>query len=505
MIAVIRKVTTLSIVFVACLCTVTTLKAEKLIHMNFNDVKGNQSLVNRGTVSVTGTMVTNVSYSVSRPTVSRAGYSASFDNLLADGLNYVSLGDVDELDGMTDITFCLWLRPQAKVSTSWSQRLLNKGTYGFGLTLSGIYSPGLMIDGYNTGLGGMVILPGHWTFLAVTYNGTLTTNNVLCYTGDGGALSAPTTNTLDRGACGSNSDEFWLGHHSVYDPGNSYHGDMDNVRIYNEVLDAAALATIMAEDDASGSKALPPDLGKLIHMDFNDTMGEQSLVNKGSMALNERFGPNASYTNQIPSANHGGYGAAFTGSTTTSTNYIPLTDGDEYDELRETWYLTACTWIRPGSSMPYAPRVFSYRGSIGNHGWYLTLANHGKVPQFTANGYGAGTIGSNLTKDQWTFIAVVYDGTKTTDNILFYQGTDDTLAVTTNTFNQHMIRATGGNMRFWLGDDADPRDSKDGGVPFHGQLDNVRVYNRLLNLTELETIMSFKDVVLPQGTIIIVQ
>jgi hypothetical protein len=489
-------------ILVVFLCAISTVRADKLIQMNFNDESGNQSLVNAGTISVTGTMVTNVSYSESRPSVDRAGYSASFNNLEAEGLNYISLGDHDEFDGMTNMTICLWVRPAVKVCTSWSQRLLNKGIFGWGLTLGGTYVPNLMVDGYTTGILNNGDVPlGHWTFIAVTYNGDLTTDNVLSYSGDGITMSGPTTNTLDRGSVGSNSSELRFGAHTD-ETGNSFHGKMDDVRVYNEILDAETIAAIMVEDDASASRALPPDVGKLIHLDFNNDLGEQCLTNIGSMALNEKFEGDSSYSAVTPAINKGGYSASFYSPSSAGTNYVSLTDGVERDELCETWQMTSCMWMRPEANMDYEAMVLSYQGSTGSHGWILKLANYGIVPQFNANGSGAGTIGSALTREQWQFIAVAYDGKKTTDNLLFYQGTTDTLSVTTNTFDKGMLRATGPDMKFWIGDDSKP--PNDGGYPFHGQLDNVRVYNRALPLSELETIMAYDDVP-PRGSIIIVK
>lgn len=503
MMAVIRRFNSVVVVIVvACLCVVSTVKAEKLIHVNFNDDAGNQSLVNKGTIAVTGVMVTNVIYSASRPTVNRDGYCANFTNEVFDGENHISFGSLAEFNTeITNLTVCLWLRPQNY--RAWQQRVINKGSR-WQFNLNSEYKPSLEIEGYpSPSLLSAGIKKGHWTFVAVTYNGTLTADNIKCYAGDGISLTAPTTNTLNRGSISGNSDELWFG--NIYPNDNRpYPGMMDDVRIYNEILDAAALEAIMKEDDAPSSSAPAPEVGKLVQMDFNTVLGGATLENRGTMLVDAEFGTNASYSTEVPAINGKGYSLSLDSTTSTGTNYVSLFNGTEYTEFNDDfWQLSVCMWINTGNNMSYAPRVLSYQGSTGSHGWEFKLSNYGKVPQFTANGYGTGWLGSNLVPGRWEFVAVTYDGTLSTNNMICYQGTDSTLTVTTNTPPSTIhgkLNANNSNMRLWIGDKSYPG----GSVPFHGQLDNVRIYNRVLDKSRLEEIMAFDDV-LAKGTLLIIR
>ncbi len=475
--------------------SLSTVRAENLIRMDFNDAAGDQSLVNAGTISVTATMVTNVSYSESRPTLNRDGYSASFDNQDLAGDNHISFGDLDELDGMSNMTVCLWVRPQERV-VDWGAYLLEKGTWGWGVSLDGLYRPGLYVNGWSTGVSPNGLLLGHWTFLAITYDGTSTNNNVICYTGDGVTLTPQATNTFDHGTIGSTSDEFWVGTKSGSSSNNSFYGRMDGVRVYNEILDAAALATIMKEDDASSSDAEFDD-GKLVQMDFNTKLGDSTLENGGGMLLNPQFGPETSYSGLTPAVNYGGHSASFNSTNDAGTNYISLAEGTEFNELGELSKVTFCMWVRQESNDGSSPALLTYDGSIGSHGWRMYMSNI--TPAFYGNGYYAGKVGNALTLDQWEFVALTYDGTLTNNNLICYQGTDSTLTVTTNTFDRGMLRATKSDMILRIGDRGT------GGHPFQGKLDNIRIYDRILGKSRLEEIMAYDDSPPQKGTVVFIQ
>lgn len=492
---------TVGALFVVCLFVGSAAQAEKLIQIDFNDAHGNWSLVNAGTIAVTGTIVTAVEPSLSHPTVNRAGYSANFTNDTYNGANHITFGNLQAFqNAITNMTICLWLRPQ--LYKAYPMRVINKGSgggTGWSFDVQGTYKPTLMVEGYNSAsLLADGIPKGHWTFIAMTYNGTLTTNNILCYTGDGASLSIPTTNTLNRGSILGNSDELWFGSRGPGDD-RPYHGCMDGVRIYDEVLDAAALDAIMKTDDAPRSGAEPPEVGKLVQMDFNAVLGGSTLDNKGAMLVDGQFGPDASYSTEAPAVHHGGYSASFDSTSSSGTNYISLAEGTEYNELNEIWQLTTCMWLRPGSNMTYSPRVISYLGSSSSQGWAMILSSYGTKLSFFANGISTGFLGTPLTSGQWEFVALTYDGHLTTNNLICYQGTSSTLTVTTNTFAKGMIRATSSDMKLWLGDRP-----LNGGYSFHGQMDNVRIYNSVLNLSDLETIMTYDDLP-PKGSLILIQ
>ena len=235
---------------VAILFVASTTWAAKLIEIDFNDDEGYPSLVNRGTIAVTGTVVGPVSYSALRPTVNSGGYVGSFDVGSIYGTNYVTFGDLAELDGLWAITICTWIRP----TVDRQCRVISKSNTGWEIDMTTAFEMQLALNGSGVVTLGSALTPSVWTFVAVTYDGALTTNNVIYYAGDGTSFTEVTTNTLNKGQIAATAYPLWLGDSPWHGGGTPFRlGQLDNVRIYDEVVDASTLETIMTSDDAAQS------------------------------------------------------------------------------------------------------------------------------------------------------------------------------------------------------------------------------------------------------------
>jgi len=225
--------------------TLTGIDAETVFQMDFNDVDGNQSLVDRGTTSTTGSFTTaGAAYSTTVAPNNTGGYSGSFDGLSG----AVDFGDIAALDGLTQMTITAWI----KSDDLNGNRIVNKrdNPDGFDLYYHDSAPTGLEFVG-DAGVsnGGGSFSASEWIWIAVTYDGTQTTNNVTFYTGDGTTLATGDTATLDKGALLANSNSLFIGNNNA---GNrTFDGLIDNVRIYDTVKDAASLQTIMQYNDTA--------------------------------------------------------------------------------------------------------------------------------------------------------------------------------------------------------------------------------------------------------------
>ncbi|WAC21411.1 hypothetical protein OVA24_08430 [Luteolibacter sp. SL250] len=182
-----------------------------------------------------------------------------------------------KLDSLNAFTLTMWLNIQAQPATN--DRLVSdwSGDAGFDLRVgsnvtSTDYRPLLQVNNSlaspTSNIGGF----GSWVFLAVTYDGSQLSSNVLFYTG--GTSSAATQfgsavalfqNNTDptpdepEGAVLANSVDFQVGGSAATTSDRSPNAFFDDVRVYDEVLSVAQLEAIRLEnvpEPSLGSLAL---------------------------------------------------------------------------------------------------------------------------------------------------------------------------------------------------------------------------------------------------------
>lgn len=197
---------------------------------------------------------------------------------------------------------------------------------------------------------------------------------------------------------------------------------------------------------------------------------------------------------------------------------IDLTNNviSEAGELGSLEAVTICGWInsanhtfRTTSTGRGAGVVSATRG--GNSGGFLlnyrpddlgaTYGQNGRL-QFHVNEFAPDTEGhisspgtvpldTNLPPANWIFFAVTYDGKSDSDNLSFYFGNANTPAAldATMTYAKGIMPVTGqltiGNYQSAAGNPTGRTTSGANGAAFRGLIDEVKIFNKVLTLTEI--------------------
>ena len=437
-----------------------------IFQMDFNDADGNQSLVDRGTTGTTGLFSGGSTYSTTVAPNNSGGFSGSFNG----SSGAVDFGDIDALDGLTQMTITAWIKSD-DLNTN---RIVSKRSNpdGFDLYYHNTAPTGLEFVGEGgVANGGGSFSASEWTWVAVTYDGTQTTNNVTFYTGDGTTLSAGDTASLNKGALLANAQSLLIGNNSA--GSRTFDGLIDNVRIYNTVEDAASLQSIMQFDDT--------DL--VFQMDFNDVAGNQSLVDRGTTGTTGSFGGGSTYSTDVAPVNTGGYSGSFDG----ASGAANFGDIDALDELSA---FTMTAWVKSSTANSGGPsnsaRIVSKRNA--STGFELYYHDSDNELEFVANGSVANG-GGSFAGQQWTWIAVTYDGSTAT----FYTGDGTTLSAGDSAaLAKGAFAATTGELLIG--------NYNTGTRTYSGLIDNVRIYKTVQDTASLQAIMQYNDAAnAPQG------
>lgn len=159
--------------------------------------------------------------------------------------------DYGEFDSLVSFTLSGWFKTLPGEIIDRYAKLFSKypstPTYGIDLAATG-GQLSLTVDG------GTVMTPfsetGKWVFFAVTYNGSLSTNNVKFYKGfrkasEGGGftpVSCVATGTIDKGVTENNSSALIIGNSGAYD--RPFKGWLDNMRLFGSYQDGSGALTL---------------------------------------------------------------------------------------------------------------------------------------------------------------------------------------------------------------------------------------------------------------------
>ena len=259
------------IVAITAVCGMA-LAVDPLIRVDFNDVDGNASLVNRGSVSVTGAFEGGATNSAIAAPINEGGYSGDFNH---GNQSKVSLGNLSETEALASFTISAWVYLQDTPTAT--DHLVGDYTHpsGFLLSIDTNRKLTTRIDGTPATSASAVVPLNSWIFVALTYDGTLTENNVTFYTGTTpDNLTQQGVSSINNGTTGTTLGDLYLGGYSSANT--EFHGLMDNVRIYGSQADASGvlvpsqLRAVMHEADLGSGNV---DSGPVI-ADFNDlTLG----------------------------------------------------------------------------------------------------------------------------------------------------------------------------------------------------------------------------------------
>jgi len=230
-----------------------------VVQLDFNEEDGVASLANHGSVNVTGTFQgDNAAYGREVAPVNRGGpdgYSGSFEFVAntTEDRNYVDLGDVDEIDSIPKLTVCTWLRGIGNQGSSVT-RLAAKG-WGFEFALNRVnaelqtYRPQLKIDA-GIADGSAIPITNEWVFVAVTFDGTLASDNTIYYTGTDTSITKVYTNTISKTGTSALATPLYVGDWNGAGGSRAFNGYLDNFRIYDRILDSEEIHSVMRVNDS---------------------------------------------------------------------------------------------------------------------------------------------------------------------------------------------------------------------------------------------------------------
>lgn len=245
-----------SLTCAACLLAVTSAghaATMPVIQLDFNDAAGNQSLVNRGTVTATASFSGNAAFATDAgaPPNGPDSDAGTFDGSNG-GANF---GGLDALDGSNTATITAWIKLSS--SPSDTRRIVSNqdNTDGSreGIELAVTSRDRLqLIRGLSGGTDDAVtsnatIGVDTWTFVAAVFsNGKDVDFYTTTTAGDvGTAVSGSMTAT---NAIQASTEDLYIGRRPGTDQ-RVFPGDIDNVRIYDSALTASELDAVSQFND----------------------------------------------------------------------------------------------------------------------------------------------------------------------------------------------------------------------------------------------------------------
>jgi hypothetical protein len=381
----------------------------------------------------------------------RFGGALEFD---AEEEDFVSIPASGALDGSEELTVEAWVRPTAEPEYG---SILMKEREGSGPRYSYVlYQHDDQTSGYfHESEEGILISPEHslpsdtWTHLAITDNGSashLYVDGVLVGT-------APALPIEGHG-------EIRLGGNSIW--GEYFDGRIDEVRIYDRSLAPAEVAVDM-ETPLATSKA-----GPVADYSFDQDPGEGSTIEDLSGHGHTATIHGAKWT---PAGRYGG-GMNFNPA---NNDYLSVPDSAELDFEEE---FTLEAWVRPEEGDGHWGPVISKE--IPGHEGLLDYAYYLYEGDWEENRPGGGIFEGSYIHDSsalpvhaWAHLAITYDGHI---ERLYVNGqlvSEDTSAPPQVSKGELQI---GG--------------STEQGNSLNGRLDEVRIYNRALNVAEVDSDMA---------------
>ncbi|HWL52141.1 MAG TPA: LamG domain-containing protein [Chthoniobacteraceae bacterium] len=155
-----------------------------------------------------------------------------------------SASTVASINQLTSFTLTGWFHTGTASMIPSGARLISfdNATGGVSLWADGSGNLTLTIGGsYVTSTGAMYSATDSWQFFAVTYDGTLASNNVSFYVGTTAeeSLSTPLLRSLDKGTVGTTDRALTLGNRVGND--RPFGGALDNIRIFGSKTDASGV------------------------------------------------------------------------------------------------------------------------------------------------------------------------------------------------------------------------------------------------------------------------
>lgn len=182
--------------------------------------------------------------------------------------DYVTSGDANKLDQLQQFTLTTWINLRG--GPAQFDRLLSDhdATGGWDLFIenpsgggglsAGSFALSLTVDTGTGANSANLSADNEWLFIAVTYDGTLTENNVRFYAGDvsTGVATAGDPKTMNKGTTDANNADFRIGATARTASDRTPVADFDDVRVYGDVLTPAELESIRLANVPEPTSAL---------------------------------------------------------------------------------------------------------------------------------------------------------------------------------------------------------------------------------------------------------
>jgi hypothetical protein len=269
----------LLLVFAMFTLGITSPAFSQILEYKFNDAVNGTTSVSTGstTTAVTFQNASNVAtdlHGAAGSGVSGQAGDLAFDNTASTGMGtgtggYANGGDINAIDSLTSFTVQGWFYTSISGTVSGA-RLMEKnqnannnvslqynrngsaGSLALTLGTTTMSSTAAFSSTDAT----LATLNG-WVFFAVTYDGTLTSNNVNFYTGTTAAAVTQigTSGTLNGGTLGTNTGSMKLGNLN----GNTkpWDGYLDDIRVYGATSGNGGVLTLSQLDTLRAADAVP--------------------------------------------------------------------------------------------------------------------------------------------------------------------------------------------------------------------------------------------------------
>jgi hypothetical protein len=198
--------------------------------------------------------------SLTTNTPSGQGYALNLVGTNSGVNNYLQCGNPAKLNNITNLTLTCWLNLQDNPAVNdriWSK--LVAGPAGWDFTFTTAVANNLSVNFFanvnnaafnSTGINAS----NRWVFLALTFDGTAATNNVVLYAGSTtNAVSAVKTNTVAQTSLTNNAGAFRVGSTAASGSDRTPPAWLDDVRVYtNAALSAADLELVRGQNATPG-------------------------------------------------------------------------------------------------------------------------------------------------------------------------------------------------------------------------------------------------------------
>ncbi len=423
--------------------------------------------------------------------------------ILFDGTDdFISMGSGDiPFTKTSAFSGTAWIKTRNTGAISSNYYYLGSSGWMFSIGVAGANSVefGLLNDVANAGryrMGSTNVLDGQWHFVAFTYDGSNTVAGIKLYT-DGGLEGMSTFVNSDPGTLVDRdvrigAAEYTIGNGSIF----RFNGSLDDVRIYNVALSTSTVKRLY-------------ELGATTHI--NTTIDTNDELESGLVGHWTFDGPKmawASSTAEVLDSSASSIEGDMINMDQQSATAGKMGQGMRFDGINDYINIGAATphnnvprktitaWIKPSTvGEASLGRIVEKSQSSGdetttpgngfifgvcNDGWLCTSNRLFFLQSFMPTDYGMWSSASNsLPIGVWSFVAVTYDNSSYTNKPIFYINS----VVSTRTESNSPSGGTAPDdsaVALVIGNRAP------GDRTFNGNIDDVRIYNRILSQAEVK-------------------